>query len=178
MKRCFFISALVIGVAVGQAEPQNASVPQNGNVSRRVAHGSQEDKGGEIKRGRASRLFPGNWLGGENGEPENKDLSSQEETLPNIRSSQTPQVSVESVYLKEIAASLSISVSENDTPGDITFKIKQRLRGEEGYRGGVLSDESFELAKSAILILTDAEIFAEYHKFIKKIADKKVIVIE
>ena len=102
--------------------------------------------------------------------PENAQL----DPVPQI-SQQTP--SQETVYLKEIASVLSIPVSDKDTPGDIAFKIRQRLENTERYRGSVLSDESFAKAKSAIRIPADAETFAEYHAFIKKVVVKRIIVL-
>ena len=78
----------------------------------------------------------------------------------------------------EIASALSLPVSKDDTPGDIAYKIKERIDHAERYRGEVLSDESFELAKSAIGIRADAETFTQYHKFIREIAGKKYILIE
>lgn len=73
---------------------------------------------------------------------------------------------------------LSIPVSKDDTPGDIAFKIKQCIGHAERYRGNVLSDESFEKAKSAIRIPADAETFVAYHKFIKKIDGKRIVLLE
>lgn len=91
---------------------------------------------------------------------------------------QTPPTPSESEYLTEIASMLSIPVSKDDTPGDITFKIKQCIGNAERYRGEVLSDESFEKAKSSIRIPNDAETFTEYHKFIKKIVGKKLLICD
>lgn len=101
----------------------------------------------------------------------------------NASSNPVPQTfqqsaSQESAYLKEIALVLSIPVSDKDTPGDIAFKIRQRLENTERYRGAVLSDESFRKAKSAIRIPADAETFAEYHKFIKRIEGKKLLICD
>ena len=100
----------------------------------------------------------------------------------NALSGPAPQISQQSssqepVYLKEIASVLSIPVSDKDTPGDIAFKIRQRLENTERYRGAVLSDESFRKAKSAIRIPADAETFAEYHTFIKKVAGNRIIIV-
>ena len=72
---------------------------------------------------------------------------------------------------------LSISVSKDDTPGDIAFKIKHCIGNAEHYRGDVFSDESFEKAKSAIRIPADAETFKTYHAFIKKVAGKEIIIV-
>ena len=105
------------------------------------------------------------------------EIQSSEWMSPHVQRDQTPQIPPESEYLKEIASVLSIPVLKDDTPGDIAFKIKQCLGNVEHYRGNVLSDPSFEKAKSAIRIPADAETFAEYHKFIKKIANRKVLII-
>lgn len=111
------------------------------------------------------------------GEEETKDASA--EHLPGHATQPVaPQTAQEAVYLKEIASVLSISVSEKDTPGDIAFKIRQRLARIDCYRGDIFSDASFAKAKSAIRIPSDAETFAEYHAFIKKVARKKVLIIE
>ena len=115
---------------------------------------------------------------------ENTKKRSGMHTVPENASSatvlQTPQQSSsqETVYLKEIASVLSIPVSDKDTPGDIVFKIRQRIENTERYRGAVLSDESFRKAKSAIRIPSDAETFAEYHAFIKKVAEKRIVLLD
>ena len=92
--------------------------------------------------------------------------------MPQQSSSQEP------AYLKEIASILSIPVSDKDTPGDIVFKIRQRIDNPVRYRGKVLSDESFGKVKSAIWIRNDAETFAEYHAFIKKVEGKKIVILD
>ena len=102
-----------------------------------------------------------------------------ENALPNpVPQTFQQPASQESTYLKEIASILSIPVSDKDTPGDIAFKIRRRIENTERYRGAVLSDESFRKAKSAIRIPADAETFAEYHAFIKKVAVKRIIVLD
>ena len=112
-----------------------------------------------------------------NEENEAKDVSAEHLPGHAMRPVAT-QTAQETVYLKEIASVLSISVSEKDTPGDIAFKIRQRLARTDCYRGGIFSDASFAKAKSAIRIPSDAETFAEYHAFIKKVARKKVLIFE
>lgn len=115
---------------------------------------------------------------------ENTEKRNGKHAVPEDTSSgPVPQMSQQSssqetVYLKEIASVLSIPVSDKDTPGDIAFKIRQRLENTERYRGDILSDESFTKAKSAIRISEDAETFTEYHTFIKKVAGKKMFVID
>ncbi len=86
--------------------------------------------------------------------------------------------SPEPLYLKEIAAMLSVLVAETDTPGDIAFKIKQRLEKVEKYHGDILSEESASNIRDAILSKVDLTTFDEYHSFIKKIADKRILIIE
>lgn len=97
-------------------------------------------------------------------------------TQLNLRQKSTPVVS-ESVYLREIAASLELSPSSDKTPGDIAFDIGQVLNSVQRYKGGVLSDQSFDECKAAIPTSKDTEIFEAYHAFIKKIAGKRIIVV-
>lgn len=97
-------------------------------------------------------------------------------TQLNLRQRPTPVVS-ESVYLREIAASLGLSPSSDKTPGDIAFDIGQVLDSVQRYRGGVLTDQSFTECKAAIPTSKDTEIFEAYHTFIKKIAGKRIIVV-
>ena len=109
---------------------------------------------------------------------ENTEKRNGKHAVPEDTSSGPQSSSQETVYLKEIASVLSIPVSDKDTPGDIAFKIRQRLENTERYRGDILSDESFTKAKSALRISEDAETFTEYHTFIKKVAGKKMVVID
>ena len=82
-------------------------------------------------------------------------------------------------YLSQIAERLGIAVLASDTPGDVFFKIRQRIDDSEssGVKA-VLSDESFADVKAAILSSADAETFAAYHELAKKTAGKKIIVLE
>lgn len=96
---------------------------------------------------------------------------------PNSEQGPTPIVS-ESVYLREIAASLGLSPSSDKTPGDIAFDIGQVLNSVQRYKGGVLSDQSFDECKAAIPTSKDTEIFEAYHAFIKKINGKRLIVLD
>lgn len=98
-----------------------------------------------------------------------------EEPTPTIADSRP---SPELGYLKEIAQSLSIPVPPTDTSGDLSFKILNRLQRQEQFNGTVLTDESFADVKDAILSSKDKEAFAAYHAFIKKIAGKKVVIID
>ena len=91
---------------------------------------------------------------------------------PNSEQGPTPIVS-ESVYLREIAASLGLSPSS-----DIAFDIGQVLNSVQRYKGGVLSDQSFDECKAAIPTSKDTEIFEAYHAFIKKINGKRLIVLD
>lgn len=95
---------------------------------------------------------------------------------PNSEQGPTPIVS-ESVYLREIAALLGLSPSSDKTPGDIAFDIGQVLNSIQRYKGGVLSDQSFDECKAAIPTSKDTEIFEAYHAFIKKIKGKRIIVV-
>lgn len=89
----------------------------------------------------------------------------------------TPVVS-ESVYLREIATSLGLSPSSDKTPGDIAFDIGQVLNNTQRYKGGVLTDQSFNECKAAIPTSNDTEIFGAYHEFIKKVAGKRIVILE
>ena len=80
--------------------------------------------------------------------------------------------------MKGIARKLSIQVSDDDTPGDLAFKISRRLDETTRYSGAVFSEDSFKMAKAAILLSSDAETFADYHAFIKKIAGKRILILE
>ena len=192
MRKACFLNILVASIVmVGLSEPPVAIISKDKDMSGTAVHDGQpsllektrenvkriwentsrkvDDKGRDVSPGERYEVMR---RGTENGE-----LQDSEQMSPHIRRNQIPPAPSESEYLKEIASVLSIPVLKDDTPGDIAFKIKQCLGSEEHYRGNVLSDESFEKAKSAIRILEDAETFAEYHKFIKKIAGRKVLII-
>ena len=98
-------------------------------------------------------------------------------TQSNPRQKPTPVVP-ESVYLREIAASLGLSPSSDKTPGDIAFDIGQVLNSVQRYKGGVLSDQSFDECKAAIPTSKDTEIFEAYHAFIKKINGKRLVILD
>ena len=192
MKKSYFISALIVGViVVGLSESEgviisnktdtSGSAVQDGRISqlkksmenikrtwenmkRKPDDKEQEVSFGERHEG-AHRGMTNNMLQG------------SEWMSPHEQRNQTPPAPPESEYLKEIASVLSIPVSKEDTPGDIAFKIKQCIGNAERYRGEVLSDESFELAKSAIGIPTDAETFKAYHAFIKKVIGKRIVIV-
>lgn len=167
MKRTYFISALIVSVVVvGLSEPRGVTIVKD-NVKRTWVNmfGDKERDVPSAKRHEGARR------GSEDGELQVPDSMS-----PNIQRGQTPLETSESEYLKEIASVLSIPVLKDDTPGDIAFKIKQCIVNAERYRGEVLSDESFEKAKSSIRIPADAETFAKYHKFIKRIEGKKLLI--
>ena len=83
----------------------------------------------------------------------------------------------ESVYLRQIAKSLGLSPSSDKTPGDIAFDISQVLDNAQRYKGGVLTDQSFNECKAAIPTSKDTETFESYHAFIKKVAGKRIIVV-
>ena len=96
---------------------------------------------------------------------------------PNSEQGPTPIVS-ESVYLREIAASLGLSPSSDKTPGDIAFDIGQVLNNTQRYKGGVLNDQVFDECKAAIPTTKDTETFEAYHVFIKKIAGKRIVILD
>ncbi|MGN0833157.1 MAG: hypothetical protein ACI4RD_05855 [Kiritimatiellia bacterium] len=89
-----------------------------------------------------------------------------------------PPPKPESVYLREIAVSLGLSPSSDKTPGDIVFDIRRVLDDSRQYKGDVLDDSSFEECKNAILTSKDTKIFEAYHSFIKKIAGKRIVILE
>ena len=102
-----------------------------------------------------------------------KDLCGKSEEKP-----QTPPSPSEASYLREIATSLGMTPSSDKTPGDIAFDIEQALKNHQKYRGTVLTDEAFKECKTAIPTTKDTETFEAYHAFIKKIAGKRVIILD
>ena len=192
MKKAYFISVLIAGVVtVGLSESPEVTIPKDKGMPMPAVHDvqpSQSEKAKEeVKRswanmgrkfwGKERHVFPGGRYEVMRRGTVHDEIQSSEWMSPHVQRDQTPPIPPETEYLKEIASVLSIPVLKDDTPGDIAFKIKQCLGNVEHYRGNVLSDASFEKAKSAIRIPADAETFAEYHKFIKKIANRKVLII-
>ena len=192
MKKAYFISVLIAGVVtVGLSESPEVTIPKDKGMPMPAVHdvqSSQSEKAKEeVKRswanmgrkfwGEERHVFPGGRYEVMRRGTVYDEIQSSEWMSPHVQRDQTLPIPPESEYLKEIASVLSIPVLKDDTPGDIAFKIKQCLGNVEHYRGNVLSDASFEKAKSAIRIPADAETFAEYHKFIKKIANRKVLII-
>ena len=90
---------------------------------------------------------------------------------------QKPSAS-EAAYLREIATELKLSPSSDKTPGDIAFDIKQALGNAQSYRGEVFTDKDFEECKAAIPTTKDTETFKAYHAFIKKIARKRIVILD
>ena len=192
MKKTYFISVLIASlVAVGISESSEVTISKDMDMPGPAVHDGQpsllEKTRENVKRIWANKsrrvddkerdVSPGERYEVMRRWTENGELQDSERMSPHVQSAQTPSASPESEYLKEIASVLSIPVLREDTPGDLAFKIKQCIGNAERYSGNVLSDESFEKAKSAIRIPSDAETFAEYHKFIRKIADRKVLII-
>lgn len=192
MKKTYFISVLIASlVAVGISESPEVTISKDMDMPGPAVHDGQpsllEKTRENVKRiwANTSRrvddkerdVSPGERYEVMRRWTENGELQDSERMSPHVQSAQTPSASPESEYLKEIASVLSIPVLREDTPGDLAFKIKQCIGNAERYSGNVLSDESFEKAKPAIRIPSDAETFAEYHKFIRKIADRKVLII-
>ena len=190
MKKAYFISVLIASVvAVGLSESSEVTIANAKDTSGPAIHDGQtsrlEKAKENVKRtlanmgrkfgGKERDVSPDEWNEGVCRGTENGELQGLERMSPSVRHDQTPSASPESEYLKEIASALSIPVLKDDTPGDVAFKIRQCIGNAERYSGNVLSDESFEKAKSAIRIPSDAETFAEYHKFITKIDGKRII---
>ncbi len=84
----------------------------------------------------------------------------------------------ETTYLRDIAAKLGIEEPSEKTSGDIAFDLEQRMNNGLVYRGEVLSDDSFENIKDAILNSSDQAAFQSYHDFIRKVSGKKVLILE
>jgi len=177
MKKWVVLTTLIAGIAVGQSELRGVDSPQEKDVSVPVVHDARKPLSGTKKRTRGLGFFTSKREQSGRRRMEKDELSVSGLESSHVTHIQTPTTPSESEYLKEIASMLSVSVSKDDTPGDIAFKVKQRLGHVERYRGEVLSDESFALAKSAIGIPKDAEIFKAYHAFVKKIEGKKILVI-
>ena len=180
MKKWFVLTALIVGVAVGQSESREVDSPQEKDDSVPVVHVARKPLAGAKKRTWGDKvlgIFPGKRDETERRRMEDDRLSVPDRDSPQVTHIQPSTTLSESDYLREIASVLSIPVSKDDTPGDIAFKVKQCIGHAQRYRGEVLSDESFELAKSAIGIPADAETFTQYHKFIKNIAGRKVLII-
>ena len=190
-KRCFISALIVCVVVAGLSQSRGIVISNETETSGRAV---KDDRMSRLEKARANvrqtlenmkRKLDDKEQEGplgkryEGARSGTKDNVSQgpEWTPPHSQRAQTPPALPESEYLKEIASVLSVQVSKDDTPGDIAFKIKQCLGNAECYRGEVLSDESFELARSAIGVTADAETFAQYHKFIKKVAGRKVLII-
>ncbi|MBQ6923072.1 MAG: hypothetical protein IJQ73_00385 [Kiritimatiellae bacterium] len=95
-----------------------------------------------------------------------------------IPPTQSTPSSSEATYLREIATSLGLSPSPDKTPGIIAFDIKQALGKSLKYHDDILSDVAFQECKAAIPTTKDTEIFEAYHRFIKKIAGKRILVLD
>lgn len=89
-----------------------------------------------------------------------------------------PESGSECESLKKIAEFLSIPTPSDFQPGDYEREILLKLRNAKPYKGEVLSTNAFEECKAAIPTKKDTETFESYHAFIKKIAGKRLIVIE
>lgn len=191
MKKILFIGVLVAGVVAGHPEPRCAVIPQEANVPKSRIHGARDSRSedfrggiwdnvkGSFGLGSGNRGDDGNW------ETENGELTPLERMPPQASRANPPPPS-ELRYLKELAKELSIPVPDLATPSEIAFAIKtrikeaerRRIKNTERYGGEILSEESFEMVRSSIPIPSVEKIIVDYHKFIKKIAGKKIIVIE
>ena len=193
MKKTYFISVLIASlVAVGISESPEVTISKDMDMPGPAVHDGQpsllEKTRENVKRiwANTSRrvddkerdVSPGERYEVMRRGTENGELQDSERMSPHVQSAQTPSASPESEYLMEIASVLSIPVLKEDTPGDVAFKIRQCIGNAERYSGNVLSNESFEKAKSAIRIPEDSETFKAYHAFIKKVAGKKIFVID
>lgn len=180
MKKCFVLTALIAAIAVGQSESQRVGISPKIDVPSPVVRGSREPLPEDAKRtwvDKVRGVLPSKRDQSGRRRMEEDELSVSERESTHVTHVQTPTTPLESEYLREIALVFSIPVSKDDTPGDIAFKIKQYIGSTERYRGEVLSDESFEKAKSSIRIPADAETFRAYHIFIKKVVGKRIIIV-
>lgn len=99
---------------------------------------------------------------------------------PRPTSQRGPQLPLasEAAYLREIATVLGLSPSSDKTPGDIAFDIEQALKSSRAYKGAVFSDETFKECKAVLPTAKDMETLEAYHTFIKKIAGKRIVILE
>ena len=84
----------------------------------------------------------------------------------------------EAPYLKDLAAWLSVPIPKDATSGDIEFAIKQAISESVRYSDEVLTDEAVMECRDAIPTTKDTKTFEAYHAFIKKIAGKKIIILD
>ena len=191
MKKFLFISVLVADIVTGYAEQRCAYVPQEMNEPKSRIHGARETRIEDSRGGVLGWMKGAIGLGSDNlGDDGNKKAAQEDLTPLGRRPSQKPRSipppPSELRYLKELAKELSIPVSDLDTPSEIVFAIKtqineaekQRIKNSEQYGGETLSEESFEMVRSSIPIPSVEKVIIDYHNFIKKIAGKKLIVIE
>ena len=106
------------------------------------------------------------------------DFQRRTKGLPTLQTTQSNPPSSEAVFLRDIATSLGMSPSPDKTPGDIALDIKQAVGNSQKYHGEVLSDSSFEECKAAMPTSKDAETFEQYHRFIRKVAGKRILILD
>lgn len=162
-------AVLLCGIAPAQSEPVS---PANDMADKAMRDGNEAPRRsiGESIRGRVR-----SWKHRTDGDSqmEQNDLPDepQEITPPPPPQSEAP-------FLKELAEWLSVPIPENATPGDIAFAIRHALSDNTTrYSGEVLSAEAFEECRAAIPTTKDRTIFDAYHKFIKKVAGKRIVVL-
>lgn len=163
-------AVLLCGIAPAQDEPVS---PPNDVADKTVRVGNEAPRRSIME---SVRGFVRDWRQrtGGNSQMEQNDLPDepQEITPPPPPQSEAP-------FLKELAEWLSVPIPENATPGDIAFAIRHALSDNTTrYSGEVLSTEAFKECRAAIPTTKDRTIFDAYHKFIKKVAGKRILVLD
>ncbi len=160
-------SVLLVGITPAQEFPFSPAKDAIEKASRSEEDAPKRSFGGRIRE----RIQRGRQTD-DDSQTERDDLSAETQ-----ETSFSPPPQSESTYLKELAEWLSVPIPKDATPGDIAFAIRQALSETTRYSGEVLSDEAFEECKAAIPTTKDTETFAAYHRFIKKVAGKRVVVL-
>lgn len=106
------------------------------------------------------------------------DFCGESKETTQTRSVQSDPNGSEYSYLHGIATSLGILTASDQSPGLIAQNIKEVFNNTISYDGDVLTGDSFEECKAAIPSTKDTETFEAYHAFIKKIAGKKILVLD
>ncbi len=160
-------SVLLVGITPAQEYPFSPAKDAIEKTSRSEEDAPRRSKGGFLRG-----LFHGRRQPDDVSQMEPEDLPAE----PQDTTFSSPPQS-ESTYLKELAEWLSVPIPKEATPGDIAFAIRQALSETVTYPGTVLSDKAFEECKADISTSKDRETFEQYHRFIKEVAGKKVILI-
>ncbi len=160
-------SVLLVGITLAQEYPFSPAKDAIEKTSHSEEDAPKRSFGGRIRE----RIH---W-----GRRTDDDSQTERDDLPaeTQETAFSPPSQSESTYLKELAEWLSVPIPKDATPDNIAFAIRQALSDSTRYPGEVLSDEAFKECKAAIPTTKDTETFEAYHRFIKKVAGKKVIVL-